>query len=90
MRHTDALINELQAYRHSTTEHGNDTYAAAGGEHDDLVIALSLALWTAEHQRPPYPCRRGIFNPNNYGRIPTSDEIVFDHWSRLYTWSPNP
>jgi hypothetical protein len=53
MRHTPDLIDELQAYQHETTEHGNDTYAPTHGEHDDLVLALSLALWTAENKERP-------------------------------------
>jgi hypothetical protein len=50
MRHTNALVDELLAYRRTTNERGTDTYAAASGSHGDLVIALSLALWLAENR----------------------------------------
>jgi hypothetical protein len=68
MRDTDALLDELLAYRRTISERGNDTYGAASGTHDDLVLALSLALWTAENRRPParqYP----IGNPNRLSHL---------------------
>lgn len=33
------------------TEHGNDTYGSSAGQHDDLLLALSLALWLTENRR---------------------------------------
>jgi terminase large subunit-like protein len=56
MPETPTLIDELLSYHHDLTEHGNDTYSAGAGQHDDLVIALSLALWLALNRR--------IRNPN--------------------------
>src|SRR5262249_48005839 len=53
MRNTQTLIDELLAFRRATTPRGRDTYGAANGDHDDLVLALSLALWTAANRRPP-------------------------------------
>jgi len=84
MRDTDALTDELLAYRRTTTDRGNDTYAAAAGSHDDLVLALSLALWTAEHKplARPYRHYRGL----PQGRIPTFEEIAMQGYKRLYNW----
>jgi hypothetical protein len=56
MPETSTLIDELLSYHHDLTEHGNDTYNAGHGQHDDLVLALSLALWLAANRR--------IRNPN--------------------------
>ncbi len=41
----DALKGELQAFRVRFTAKGRDTYAARSGEHDDLVMAVALAVW---------------------------------------------
>jgi hypothetical protein len=51
MRAGDALISELLSYRRTTTEHDHVSYTAPPGQHDDLVIALSLALWLAENRQ---------------------------------------
>lgn len=51
MRETETLRDELLSFQQSTTEHGHDTFGAPSGQHDDLVIALSLALWLRE-ERP--------------------------------------
>lgn len=69
MRHAETLRDELLAYRRSTTDRGTDTYAAASGSHDDLVLALSLALWTAER----HPVRYATFHVPE-GRIPTQHD----------------
>jgi hypothetical protein len=43
------LVDELLNYRYKITDAGNDTYAAwREGDHDDLVLALALAVWAAE------------------------------------------
>jgi hypothetical protein len=55
MRDTDELIEELLTYPRIISEHGTDTYTAPSGGHDDLVLALSLALWLAENRPIPNP-----------------------------------
>ena len=40
-----AGAGELQEFRVRLTAKGRDTYAARSGEHDDLVIAVALAVW---------------------------------------------
>ncbi len=44
----DALLDELAAFQEKITARGHDTYAAASGKHDDLVLAVALAVWFAE------------------------------------------
>lgn len=51
MRETPTLIDELLSYQYTRNERGYDTYDASAGQHDDLVIALSLALWLTRNQR---------------------------------------
>ncbi len=56
MRDTDALIEELLTYhRRIISENGTETFSAPSGGHDDLVIALSLALWLTENRSLPDP-----------------------------------
>jgi hypothetical protein len=38
-------IRELQNYTFETTKHGNITYGAPSGQHDDCVIGLALAVY---------------------------------------------
>ena len=45
----DAFMDELQAFRVRLTAKGHDTYAARAGEHDDLVIAVALAVWGGDY-----------------------------------------
>lgn len=49
--HAETLMRELEAMRMRITPSGNDQYGAYGeGEHDDLVLALALAVWYAERR----------------------------------------
>ncbi len=41
------LVAELQNFEMRFTAKGNDTYSATGANHDDMVIALSLAVYSA-------------------------------------------
>lgn len=43
-----ALKGELQNFRVNFTAIGNMTFAARVGAHDDLVLAVAIALWYAE------------------------------------------
>lgn len=40
-----ALINELQDFRADVTDSGYWKFGARAGKHDDLVLALAIALW---------------------------------------------
>ena len=49
LHHAETLLRELEAMRMRITASGNNQYGAYGeGEHDDLVLALALAVWYAE------------------------------------------
>ena len=44
------LIEELKAFRAKITVSGNETFGAwRERDHDDLVLAVALALWLAEN-----------------------------------------
>lgn len=49
----EVLVQELRNFRVQISESGNDTYGVwRSGEHDDLVLAVSLAAWLAERHHP--------------------------------------
>ncbi len=56
----DALVRELQNFRVTLTEAANDTYGGRQGTHDDLVLALALALWIGNE-------RAGVLEPVDFG-----------------------
>lgn len=41
------LVEEFMSLEANTTKTGHETFGAAGTHHDDLLIALSLACWSA-------------------------------------------
>jgi hypothetical protein len=47
------LTRELSDYRVKISASGHDSYDAREGQHDDLVLAVALAVWVAEHGRVP-------------------------------------
>ncbi len=50
LRHAKALTGELQAFQRKVTGAGRAAYGATAGAHDDLVIAVALAVWWAAHR----------------------------------------
>jgi hypothetical protein len=46
--HAATLAHELSELRAKISASGRDTYAAAPGSHDDLIIAVAIALWSLE------------------------------------------
>jgi hypothetical protein len=42
-----ALVSELQDFRADVTDSGYWKFGARAGKHDDLVLALAIALWRA-------------------------------------------
>jgi hypothetical protein len=73
---TPTLVDELLSYRVTTSDSGHDRYGPANSDgHDDLLLALSLALWLAETK--PFT-QASIFIPK--GRIPDIDhQLRRDH-----------
>ncbi len=45
LRYAAALVGELQAFRRQVTGAGRAAYGAETGAHDDLVVAVALAVW---------------------------------------------
>jgi hypothetical protein len=41
------LTRELQAFEVHLTKRGNETWGARRGAHDDVLLSLAIALWTA-------------------------------------------
>jgi hypothetical protein len=46
-----ALAEELKDFRRHLTSAGRATYQARTGKHDDLVLAVAIALWWAVERR---------------------------------------
>ena len=52
----ETLAAELRNFRYEVTRARHDTYAAwREGDHDDLVLAVALAVWAAQKRQPPAP-----------------------------------
>ena len=47
----ETLIRELQDFRMEFTAAGHMTFNARSGKHDDLVLALAIAVWRAHRRR---------------------------------------
>ncbi len=45
LRYAAALVGELQAFQRQVTGAGRDAYGAKARAHDDLVVAVALAMW---------------------------------------------
>ena len=50
-----AMKDELKDFRRKLSDAGRATYAARTGTHDDLVLAVAIALWWAVQPPPPQP-----------------------------------
>ena len=51
-----AVVQELLAFRVTLSPGGHDSYAAhRESDHDDLVLALAVAAWYGERERPAAP-----------------------------------
>lgn len=67
----ETLTEELMTFRHEVTSSANDSYGAwREGDHDDLVLAVALAVWAAQKTpftTPNYPAHGAytadVFSP---------------------------
>jgi hypothetical protein len=50
--HATTLQQELRDFRVKISKAANEVYEAREGQHDDLVLSLAVALFTAEHPGP--------------------------------------
>jgi hypothetical protein len=66
----DVLVEELRAYRYSTTA-GNEVMGnyRADSAHDDLVLAVSLAVWWAARMTSTGPV--GVYGPPRRSNAPS-------------------
>jgi len=48
-----ALVRELQDFRASYSDSGRMQFGAREGAHDDLVLALAIAVWDATQKPVP-------------------------------------
>ena len=47
--HAATLQKELRDFRVKISKAANETYEAREGQHDDIVLALAIALFAGEH-----------------------------------------
>jgi hypothetical protein len=74
---TPTLVNELLNYRIKTSDNGHHSYGPESShDHDDLLLALSLALWIGERRPATIPVK--ILVPR--GRIPTQHDRFDPYW----------
>ena len=68
------LVEELLGYRITISENGHDSYGPwRERDHDDLLLALALAAWTAENRCHP-PAR--VYKPT--GHLPDLSQRTYD------------
>jgi len=68
------IRHEMSAFRAKVSLTGHHAYEAGGGAHDDLVLALALALWGADESSPEALenlslLNRGLRTGNTYDKI---------------------
>ena len=58
LRETPALETELKDFRRHVSEAGRYSFAARTGAHDDLVLAVAIALWRAARRKRTFGSSR--------------------------------
>jgi hypothetical protein len=77
LRHLSSLLRELADFRSTANPSGYVRLGAdASGEHDDLVIAISLACWRAQGRDPGH--RRSVIN-DHYTSTDDYDPVLRFH-----------
>ena len=78
------LLAELQNIDFTISERtGHDSYAAAGSGHDDMTMALALAIWWAE--RPDAGAAYAEAQRQRAARTPMERQAAIDRWTR-HSW----
>lgn len=62
----DALLNEFQSFQMKYTKAGNTQFAATGTNHDDMILSLSLACYSARNTDDGFAERRVLADALNY------------------------
>ena len=75
LRETPALESELKDFRRHVSEAGRYSYAARTGAHDDLVLAVAIALW------------RAVKRKKNFDDDPRSPPRVIHHYAKTKGFS---
>jgi hypothetical protein len=53
LRHAETLEREALAFEMKISAAGHDSYGARSGEHDDLLLAVSMPVWWRRHLGRP-------------------------------------
>ena len=74
LRLAPVIRQELSAFRAKVSSTGHHAYEAGGGAHDDLVLALAIAVWGADYSTPEAletlrKLTRDLGSDNIYGKI---------------------
>jgi hypothetical protein len=75
-RNSTTLIKELSNFKRHISKAGNAKYEAPQGEHDDLVMAMSLCVWW-KYSRYDYT------NKNDGGGITYDDELDKEYYKQM-------
>ncbi len=76
------LVEELLNFRHRISDAGNDTFGSwREGQHDDLLLALCLAVWAADQRSPPVDetlvSKSGLFSISEKDLYKLDDDHFF-------------
>jgi hypothetical protein len=66
--HAGTLETEAAAFRMKVSASGHDSYSAREGEHDDLLLAVSLPVWWIG-TRPPKPASASADAPPGFHNV---------------------
>jgi hypothetical protein len=64
--HAEALEREAAAFTMKLSASGHDSYSAREGEHDDLLLAVSLPVWHVGQRPPPAASASVVPAPDTY------------------------
>ena len=70
--HAETLEREAAAFTMKLSASGHDSYNAREGEHDDLLLAVSLPVWHAGRRPPPAASATTAATPQTYRAPRTS------------------